>query len=128
MRFRTGLTADCTVLDIRPNGELVQTRPAFGGNIMATIVTRNARPQMATVRPKVMPRAEAGPGNSASEAKAPAHRLDGQSLRPRLQHMKVTSEHALAELLLHLQRTRVTAEKPLPKADSISDEIGRAHV
>ncbi len=50
-----GLTADCTVLDIdAETGHLHQTRPAFGGNIMATIVTPNHRPQMATVRHKVM--------------------------------------------------------------------------
>ncbi len=51
----TGLTADCTMLDIdAATGHLHQTRPAFGGNIMATIVTPNHRPQMATVRHKVM--------------------------------------------------------------------------
>jgi electron transfer flavoprotein alpha subunit len=55
----TGLTADCTVLDIDPEtGHLHQTRPAFGGNIMATIVTPNHRPQMATVRHKVMKKAD----------------------------------------------------------------------
>ncbi len=54
-RFRTGLTADCTALDISSEeGILLQTRPAFGGNIMATIVTPRHRPQMATVRPGVM--------------------------------------------------------------------------
>ena len=52
-RLRTGLTADCTVLDIRESGELVQIRPAFGGNIMAQIVTPAHRPQLATVRYKV---------------------------------------------------------------------------
>ncbi|CAG0899262.1 unnamed protein product [Cyprideis torosa] len=50
-----GLTADCTGLEIRPDdGALLQTRPAFGGNIMATIECPRSRPQMATVRPKVM--------------------------------------------------------------------------
>ncbi len=53
-RFRTGLTADCTVLDICENTDLIQIRPAFGGNIMAQILTPNNRPQMATVRYKVM--------------------------------------------------------------------------
>ncbi len=52
--LQTGLTADCTELDVSPEGLLLQTRPAFGGNIMATIVCPNRRPQMATVRPKVM--------------------------------------------------------------------------
>ncbi|MBA7599734.1 Caffeyl-CoA reductase-Etf complex subunit CarE [subsurface metagenome] len=51
----TGLTADCTELDIdKEDNKLIQTRPAFGGNIMATIITPNTRPQMATVRHKVM--------------------------------------------------------------------------
>jgi electron transfer flavoprotein alpha subunit len=52
--LRTGLTADCTELDISGEGLLLQTRPAFGGNVMATIVCPHRRPQMATVRPKVM--------------------------------------------------------------------------
>ncbi len=53
--LNAGLTADCTGLDIRAeDGALMQTRPAFGGNIMATIVCPSSRPQMATVRPRVM--------------------------------------------------------------------------
>ncbi|MDD1777070.1 MAG: electron transfer flavoprotein subunit alpha [Candidatus Helarchaeota archaeon] len=51
-RLKTGLTADCTGLDIEEKN-LVQTRPAYGGNIIATIKTLNARPQLASVRPKV---------------------------------------------------------------------------
>lgn len=53
-RLRTGLTADCTRLEMNENTDLVQIRPAFGGNIMAQILTPNTRPQMATVRYKVM--------------------------------------------------------------------------
>ncbi len=53
--IKTGLTADCTGLDIDPDKKiLLQTRPAFGGNIMATIISPDYRPQMATVRHKVM--------------------------------------------------------------------------
>jgi len=53
--LHTGLTADCTGLSIdEESRNLLQTRPAFGGNIMATIITRKTRPQMATVRPRVM--------------------------------------------------------------------------
>ena len=52
-RCRTGLTADCTVLEMKENTDLVQIRPAFGGNIMARIVTPNTRPQFCTVRYKV---------------------------------------------------------------------------
>ncbi|MGQ9556947.1 MAG: electron transfer flavoprotein subunit alpha/FixB family protein [Desulfurispora sp.] len=55
-KLLTGLTADCTVLDIDPQEKiLLQTRPAIGGNIMATIKTPCTRPQMATVRPKSCP-------------------------------------------------------------------------
>ncbi len=54
-RVGTGLTADCTMLDIdKETGLLRQTRPAFGGNLMATIICPDHRPQMATVRPGVM--------------------------------------------------------------------------
>ena len=55
-RVRTGLTADCTKLDVADDGtkNLRMTRPAFGGNIMATIICPEYRPQMATVRPGVM--------------------------------------------------------------------------
>ncbi len=52
-RFKTGLTADCTVLDIKQNTDLIQIRPAFGGNIMAQIITPDHRPQFCTVRYKV---------------------------------------------------------------------------
>ena len=53
-RLDLGLTADCTVLEIGEDGGLLQTRPAFGGNVMATIVSPYARPQAATVRPGIM--------------------------------------------------------------------------
>ncbi|MBL4560044.1 MAG: electron transfer flavoprotein subunit alpha/FixB family protein [Labilibaculum sp.] len=53
-RVETGLTADCTKIEIGENGEMLMTRPAFGGNLMATIVCKNHRPQMGTVRPGVL--------------------------------------------------------------------------
>jgi len=55
-RVHTGLTADCTGLEINEDRDLMMTRPAFGGNIMATIACPLCRPQMATVRPGVMKR------------------------------------------------------------------------
>jgi len=59
-RLATGLTADCTGLEIHETERnLLQTRPAFGGNLMATIITPDHRPQMATVRPGVMKALEA---------------------------------------------------------------------
>jgi electron transfer flavoprotein alpha subunit len=61
-RVNTGLTADCTSLEIdEETGDLLQIRPAFGGNIMATIVCPDHRPQMATVRPRVMKKGQYSP-------------------------------------------------------------------
>ena len=51
--FKTGLTADCTRLGMKENTDLIQVRPAFGGNVMAQIICTNRRPQMATVRYKI---------------------------------------------------------------------------
>lgn len=72
-RFHTGLTADCTKLELRENTDLVQTRPAFGGNIMAQIITTRTRPQFATVRYKVMekPERQAEASGKITEMKLP---------------------------------------------------------
>ncbi len=64
VEVRTGLTADCTGLEINPDGLLLQTRPAFGGNIMASILCPRHRPQMSTVRPRVMKPPAAGTGRN----------------------------------------------------------------
>ncbi len=87
--LNTGLTADCTGLAIDPERRLLlQTRPAFGGNIMATIETPNHRPQMATVRHKVMKEAEVEPGRTGEKVvfelaeallKARSERIDYQA-------------------------------------------------
>jgi electron transfer flavoprotein alpha subunit len=77
----TGLTADCTELAIRPeDGVLLQTRPAFGGNIMATIECPYTRPQMATVRPRVMKTAEPDPARKGDiiDYQPPAARLQSR--------------------------------------------------
>lgn len=69
-RVNTGLTADCTKLDVDPEDQkLKQTRPAFGGNLMATIVCPNHRPQMSTVRPGVMEKAQKDPKNTGEVIK-----------------------------------------------------------
>jgi len=73
-RISAGLTADCTGLDIDDEeGLLVQTRPAFGGNLMATIVCRQARPQMATVRPGVMKALPPDPSRAGEVVTVPVH-------------------------------------------------------
>jgi electron transfer flavoprotein alpha subunit len=79
--YRTGcgLTADCTGLDIRDSsrkgdvGLLLQTRPALGGNVMATIRTKSSRSQMATARPGVMKRLSADPGR---KGKVVSHKVE----------------------------------------------------
>jgi electron transfer flavoprotein alpha subunit len=69
-RLETGLTADCTGLDVDvAEKNLLQTRPAFGGNLMATILCPNHRPQMATVRPKVFKPLEANPNRTGTVTK-----------------------------------------------------------
>jgi electron transfer flavoprotein alpha subunit len=77
-RCRTGLTADCTVLDMKENTDLVQIRPAFGGNIMAQIVTPNTRPQFCTVRYKVFaePKPSVLPGGEIVQMEVPDRMLE----------------------------------------------------
>ncbi|MDR1835819.1 MAG: electron transfer flavoprotein subunit alpha/FixB family protein [Fusobacteriaceae bacterium] len=75
-RLATGLTADCTKLDISEEGDtaglLLMTRPAFGGNVMATIKCPNHRPQMSTVRPGVMQKLERDDKRTGKIEKFPA--------------------------------------------------------
>jgi len=79
-RVGAGLTADCTGLSIDPQDRLlVQTRPAFGGNLMATIVCRQARPQMATVRPGVMKALEPDPARAGEVVSVPV-KLDERAV------------------------------------------------
>lgn len=81
MTAHAGLTADCTLLDIEDGtGNLLQTRPAIGGNIMATIKTPDFRPQMATIRPHSTPPAEPVKGRKGSivRVKAPKELLSGR--------------------------------------------------
>lgn len=70
--LKTGLTADCTQLSIDKKMRILeQTRPAFGGNIMATILTETRRPQMASVRPHVMPKPEVQSGRTGEVIEVP---------------------------------------------------------
>jgi electron transfer flavoprotein alpha subunit len=78
-RLYTGLTADCTQLEIDGEGNLLQTRPAFGGNIMASVICANYRPQMATVRPKVMKKGIYDAGRKGEIIKAPVSGLTSRT-------------------------------------------------
>ena len=90
VRVNAGLTADCTALAIDPKTKnLLQTRPAFGGNIMATIETPNARPQMAPVRHKVMKEAEANP---ARKGEVSMQTIEEVLLQSRAKRLKFVPE------------------------------------
>lgn len=70
-RLETGLTADCTSLEVSEDRMLLMTRPAFGGNIMATIISPDHRPQMSTVRPGVMTKMDREIGRFGEIVKMP---------------------------------------------------------
>lgn len=85
VEVHTGLTADCTGLDITDEGLLLQTRPAFGGNIMASILCAKHRPQMSTVRHKVMQAAKKDGGRNGKVEKIGA---DGKLLASRTKRLE----------------------------------------
>ncbi|MCX6357122.1 MAG: electron transfer flavoprotein subunit alpha/FixB family protein, partial [Candidatus Aureabacteria bacterium] len=92
VELRTGLTADCTGLDIQEGtGHLLQTRPAFGGNIMATILCNRHRPQMATVRHKVMKALPADEARAGEVVRVP---VAGEECESRLAVLKSVEEVA----------------------------------
>jgi electron transfer flavoprotein alpha subunit len=94
-RMRTGLTADCTKLDIKENTDLVQIRPAFGGNIMAQIVTPNHRPQLATVRYKVF---DAPPRRKQASGMVTLCTLPPDQLSSRIVSIALTKKEAMQSL------------------------------
>jgi electron transfer flavoprotein alpha subunit len=90
----TGLTADCTKLDIDPEDKkLMQTRPAFGGNLMATILCPNHRPQMSTVRPGVMEKPERVPGRTGERIDIDVSFAEGDIRMRVLEVIKGLTEH-----------------------------------
>ena len=106
VRVRTGLTADCTMLKVeetknRDTGVmqmlLHQTRPAFGGNIMATIMTPNHRPQMATVRPKVFKRGQDSKDPASGEIVAEVLKL----IAPKTKLVSVRSDPDAVDVSAH---------------------------
>jgi electron transfer flavoprotein alpha subunit/NAD-dependent dihydropyrimidine dehydrogenase PreA subunit len=104
-RLRLGLTADCTELGIDEHRQLVQTRPAFGGNIMATIISPYTRPQTATVRPNVFAAAEADPTRPVNIEEIPVT-LTKANIRIRL----------IEEILLDSDEERIEEAKIIVSA------------
>jgi electron transfer flavoprotein alpha subunit len=93
-RLKAGLTADCTSLDIEEKERmLLQVRPAWGGNIMATIICPDTRPQLATVRPRVMKKCDRQPGRTGELVRVS---LDGLTVRTKLlEHVKESESFAV---------------------------------
>lgn len=96
-RLKTGLTADCTALDIdEESGNVAWTRPAFGGNLMATIMCPNTRPQIGTVRPGVFKKSEPVEG-SAVVIREDIH-MDPKDIRTQV--LEIIQEMAAEEVNL----------------------------
>lgn len=93
VKVNTGLTADCTKLEIDPDDKKIrQTRPAFGGNLMATIVCPGSRPQMSTVRPGVMDKAVYDPSKKGEVVKLDAVFEEGDIRTKVLEIVKTTAD------------------------------------
>jgi len=124
-RFKTGLTADCTILDMKENTDLVQIRPAFGGNIMAQILNPNHRPQLATVRYKVM---NAPERTSQVSGKITIAEMDRQMLKSNINVLKVTKkvlEPSISDADVIVAAGRgVKSEKDLSIIKELADLLG----
>ncbi|MGG7076563.1 FAD-binding protein [Clostridium sardiniense] len=124
-RCRTGLTADCTILDIKDNTDLVQIRPAFGGNIMAQIVTPNSRPQLATVRYKVMSAPERDEFASGTLTICD---IDSSKLASNIEVKEVVAkekEHSISEAeVLVVAGRAVKSEKDMEMIKELADLLG----
>lgn len=124
-RFRTGLTADCTILDMKENTDLVQIRPAFGGNIMAQIVTPNSRPQLATVRYKVM---SAPQRSENASGKIILCSLNEDKLKSKIEVLNVVAKEkekgiSDAEVIVVAGRA-VKSEKDMAMIKELADLLG----
>lgn len=124
VKAHAGLTADCTVLDIeKDTGILLQTRPAIGGNILATIKTAVHRPQMATVRPRSTRPAERVPGRTGEIVRLEAPKQGLSSRITRLGFVPDESEQALqnADIV-------VTAGRGVKKGENVAliEELAKA--
>jgi electron transfer flavoprotein alpha subunit len=124
-RFRTGLTADCTKLEMKENTDLVQIRPAFGGNIMAQIICTNTRPQISTVRYKVM---NAPEKRCESSGKIIMCEIDKTRLVSNIEVLKVTKKEVEenisdAEVIVAIGRA-LKSEKDMVMVKELADLLG----
>lgn len=124
-RFRTGLTADCTILDMDESTDLAQIRPAFGGNIMAHIYTPNNRPQFATVRYKIF---DAPERNQAQSGKITVCNLDADKLNSRISVKDVKKKETVqtiedAEIIV-VAGGAIKSKEGLDLCRSIAEKLG----
>lgn len=124
-RFKTGLTADCTVLDMKENTDLVQIRPAFGGNIMAQIICSNNRPQFATVRYKIFSAPER---TSEANGKVTVCKIEKDKFESNIKVLKITKKEkevsiSDAEVIVAAGRG-IKSEKDMQLVRELADAIG----
>lgn len=124
-RFRTGLTADCTSLEMKENSDLVQIRPAFGGNIMAEIVTPRTRPQFCTVRPRIF---DAKCMETCGKGECVSMELPKKQLKSGLELLEVTeklkeTDIADADILVAVGKG-VKSQTDLHMIEKFADMIG----
>lgn len=124
-RLKTGLTADCTKLDIKQNTDLVQIRPAFGGNIMAQIVTPNNRPQLATVRQKIFdaPEKSAEPRGKLTYCEIADEKLNSRIKVLSVKKKERTKTISEAEVIIAVGRG-FRSEKDLAAARELAELLG----
>lgn len=124
-RFRTGLTADCTVLEMRENTDLVQIRPAFGGNIMAQIVTTNNRPQFCTVRYKIFnaPEKQEKAGGKITRMEIAPEKLSSKIKVLNIIKKKLEADISEADIIIAAGRG-VKSEKDMEMINELADLLG----
>ena len=125
-RVATGLTADCTQLEIAEDGNLLMTRPAFGGNLMATITCKDHRPQMSTVRPGVMQARDADP-NRVGEVEQFAVTFDDSKFKVRIVETVKSSKNIvdITEAKILVSGGRGVANKEnFEKLRELADTLG----
>ncbi|MDO5096169.1 MAG: electron transfer flavoprotein subunit alpha/FixB family protein [Peptostreptococcaceae bacterium] len=126
-RVHTGLTADCTSLEIEEETRnLLMTRPAFGGNIMATIICPDFRPQMSTVRPGVMQKMNADPSRKGEVIKFDAGLVEADRNVEILEYVKETKAKANIEeagILISAGRG-VGSKENIEPLYELSDTVG----
>ena len=124
-RLHTGLTADCTKLEVEEDGSLFMTRPAFGGNLMATIVSPNHRPQMSTVRPGVMEKLPADPKRKGevTEVKVPFD-LDKMLVKVEKVVHETTKVEKIEDAKILVSVGRGVGRENLPLAKELAEVLG----